>query len=158
MSYGEWIADNNRRFHLVAQAKRLADRIVFKYYGRSGEDERVKSLIKRAYARAERREKEYAVNLLPHGLRLREQYGDVELSIVAGYGLYSLPRDKSGTYTHVECAIISDSGAFLTPDDVGITDEDVIERYDGNAIFGYVPWPVVDKIRDHLRNRSESEV
>lgn len=156
MSYGEWMADNDRRRWLVTQAKYLSDRVLDHY--RKYKDDRILRVWYRTQDRVQRRLNEYQTNLSHHGLQLREQYGNVQLSIVAGYGLYCIPNNKIGPYTLVECAIISDSGEFLTPDDVGIADEEIIERHDGSAIFGYVPWPVVDKIRDYLRKRAENEV
>lgn len=154
MNYGEWVAAQRRAYQLVKDARKLAERITNASLRRP--DDRMSQLAQRANNRYDRRMLAYQNSLDAHGLKLREKYGDVELSIVAGYNMQCKPQDKSGRYTLVDVAILKDS-RFLSLEDLGISD-DLIRSYSCGDTFGYVPWLIVERIRDHLRKRAEGEV
>jgi len=80
---------------------------------------------------------------------------DVELSIVAGWGLYSEPREWAAwsEYTEVEVGILHE-GALTSPRSVGVTDDSIIDLFEpGDApVAGYVPVGTVPKMAVAITN------
>lgn len=85
-----------------------------------------------------------------------EAYGAIRLSIQASAHHYSRPRENGldlKDYEAVEIALIGERG-LMRPESIGLP-LDICELFEpGNSpVAGEVEWPVVERIRQCLRDR-----
>lgn len=80
---------------------------------------------------------------------------DVALSIVAGDGFYSEPRQWAAwsKYTEVEVAVLH-AGSLTHPRSVGVTDETILDLFEpgDNPVAPYVPVGIVSKMAAAITN------
>lgn len=77
----------------------------------------------------------------------------VELSVVAGHGLYSEPRSKVAwdLYTELEVGILTDG--LCRPETVGLTTPNLVNRFEpgGFPVAGYVEPEVIRAMADEIK-------
>lgn len=73
------------------------------------------------------------------------------LSIIAGPGAYSEPREPAEKYTRVEIAVVGDDGSWLNPGD-GLPEE-FGEEVDWDDVAGYVTWGFVQRVWHWLQEQ-----